>query len=205
MTTFPIDIPASFKILNAKQDAVSDNVVLARDARGQILAQDQGAPQWKGNFTLRPMSVNEPMYSDWRIFVSQIQKSLGTFKMPPVDVLTGQTHPSPPCFCRVNRAPAGSAVIRGGPTEGDDSLVGIKWFTYENNLYEVIAETAEHNTHEFTINPPLVTSIDEGILTTLSDEDAYCIARATTITHPTITTNGLYQGAGVYWEQDIQI
>ena len=207
MTAFPLNLPASFRFLTARQDAVSDKVVEMEDARGQILVQDHGAPQWMGNFTLIPMTPNDPMYNDWRTFTSQLQQSFGTFRIAPVDVLTGQRYSLPSYGGRVAPAPAGATVVSAyffhiHPLRPE--ITGLKWFTHEDNLYEIINETAEPDINYLTINPPLITT-NGGFERVFSEEDAYCIARATTITHPTITPNGLYQGASIFWEQDIQI
>ena len=209
MTTFPIDLPESFEFLTARQDVVSENMVEAEDARGQILVQDHGAPQWQGNFNLRPMAPNEAMYNDWRTFVSQIQQSFGTFRMPPVDIFTGQRYKSQPCECMVLATTTGRNMISTTPINFRERgrPIGARWWTHEDNLYEVIVDIDNpHRANErlLTINPPLITDVLVQRIT-ISEAEAYCIARATTITHPTITTNGLYQGAGIFWEQDIQI
>ena len=209
MTTFPIDLPDSFRFLTALQDAVSDNVVEAMDARGQILVQDHGASQWKGNFTLPPMLVNGQMYRDWRTFVSRIQQTLGTFKMPPVDIVTGRRYGNPRCDCSFAPAPAGSTVLTVHNNLTGRQSAGIRWFRYEENLYEIISDRPVFRQRPderiITINPPLVTPIEYIIVIAFPFVEPYCIARATTITHPTLTTNGTYQGAGIFWEQDIQI
>ena len=207
MTTFPLDLPESFEFLTARQDVVSENMVEAEDARGQILVQDHGAPQWQGNFNLRPMSPNEAMYNDWRTFVSLLQQSFGTFRMPPVDVLTERSRNIIACLCLYLPALAGSDTISALNRTSPGQEIGIRWWTYEDNLYEILDDSPETrpNLRQWTINPPLVTPIEQTFLNSFTNQQAYCIARATTITHPTITTNGLYQGAGIFWEQDIQI
>ena len=211
MPAYPLDLPKSFRILSGDQDMVMDNIVEAKDARGQIQARNLGAGRWKGSFNLTPMSPNEAMYDDWRSFTSQLRQSFGTFKIPPFDILTGQRYKIPPCDCFFEGSLVGESelfVIDLDLTTGADFFPpAIRWFTHDDNLYEVISQRRDpsrNNLFLSIINPPLITAIPDHRPTELAEEKAHCIARATTITKPTITKDGMYSGARIEWTQVIQ-
>ena len=210
MPTYPLALPDSFRFLSGDQDVVEDNIVEARDSRGQIQARDLGGARWTGSFNLTPMSPNEDMYKDWRAFISQLRQSFGTFLMTPLDVLTGQKYKLPECSCYFFGAELGDREIGTYDFNRNDLEADIffapviKWLVLQGNLYEVISVRPhdEDSTAAYlTINPPLATPIREGTFITIREENTYCIARATTITQPTLATNGMYSGAGIAWTQ----
>ena len=213
MPAYPLDLPKSFRILSGDQDMVMDNIVVAKDARGQTQARNLGGGRWKGSFNLTPMSPNEAMYEDWRSFTSQLRQSFGTFKMPPFDILTGQRYKTPECFCYIFETEAGvnELFFYDLYTVNEFGAIvppELRWFTLDDNLYEIISlrPTPGSLSGDLTtiINPPLITPILEDIFNDISDTAAYCIARATTITQPTITKDGMYSGARIQWTQVIK-
>ena len=218
MPSYPINLPASFRFLNGDQDRVMDNIVEAKDSRGQIQARNLGGGRWMGSFNLIPMGPNDQIYNDWRAFISQLRQSFGTFKMPVIDILTGQRYKLPPCFCFIAPGEAGDTelIIQdvNRPSEGSvpgqgflPDISELRWITLDDNLYEIIAHRPALNpahTDLSIINPPLAAPFLGSNSHNLSDTEAYCIARATTVTKPTIDNKGMYTGAGIQWTQVLQ-
>ena len=215
MPEYPLKFPESFRFLNGGQDVVKDNIVEARDSRGQIQARDLGGGRWTGSFNLVPMSPNGEMYEAWRYFTSLLRQGFGTFKMPPFDILTGQLYKMTPCRCFISPAAVGERGLglfdSNLSVNGMSRLSNLRWFTHDDNLYEFIGLVevnigSAHNPNLATrieINPPLITPLARGFRN-IYEEDTYCIARATTITLPSIASNGMYRGAGIQWTQVIQ-